>query len=126
MNSNLTQADFAKHAEEFFLNEVLPLLKEKGEQYSNGKAFTNFEEGSKLHDLTPGSYLMVMATKHWHNLCKKPDIQQSERIRDIIIYMLLLQAMYAEELAPVKTETPSFESVLKSRSIFEIRPRKDQ
>jgi hypothetical protein len=98
INSNITQADFAKYAEWFFKEKVMPILQEKGRQYSNGRAFTNFEEGSKLHDVTPGSYLMIMATKHWHNLCKKPDIEQEERIRDIIIYMLLLQAMYGADV----------------------------
>lgn len=97
INSKLTQSDFVKYADWFFTNKVMPILQEKGQQYSNGRAFTNFEEGSRLHDVSPGSYLMIMATKHWHNLCKKPDMEQEERIRDVIIYMLLLQAMYASD-----------------------------
>lgn len=113
INSVMTQAEFSKYAQWFFLEKVMPTLNEKGAQYSTGRAFTNFEQGSELHDVTPGSYLMIMATKHWHNLCKHPEGNQEERIRDIIVYMLLLQAMYDESNRPVdQEEVKSFESHL--------------
>lgn len=95
----MTQEEFQQAAETFFHNDILPLLQNKGAQYSNGRAFVNFEEGSALFGITPGKYLMIMATKHWHNLCKNPDYPNGpvvERCIDIIVYMLLLIMMYKE------------------------------
>lgn len=93
MNKDMTQDQFQKAATDFLTEEVLPLLRNKGAQYSNGKAFVNFEEGSAIHGITPGKYLMIQATKHWHNLCKNPDTNVQERCTDIIVYMLLLIMM---------------------------------
>ena len=93
---SMTQQEFQEAAEKFLYNNVLPFLQKKGAQYSNGRAFVNFEEGSALHDITPGKYLMIMATKHWHNLCKNPDSNVTERCTDIIVYMLLLIMMNKE------------------------------
>ena len=73
INSGMTQEQFQLEAGRFFWSKVMPLLKQKGAQYSTQKAFANFEEGSALHRITPGKYLMIQATKHWHNLCKNPD-----------------------------------------------------
>ena len=96
INSGMTQEQFQLEAGRFFWSKVMPLLKQKGAQYSTQKAFANFEEGSALHRITPGKYLMIQATKHWHNLCKNPDNNVAERCTDIIIYMLLLIMMTKE------------------------------
>ena len=97
MNSEMTQGEFQEQVEEYIKFELLPLLKSKGAHYSNGRAFVNFEEGSSLHGITPGKYLMILATKHWHNLCKNPDKNVAERCTDIIVYMLLLIMMNKEK-----------------------------
>lgn len=99
----MSQAEFAEHAEAFFQEKVLPLLQKKGQQYSDGdNAFHNFESGSKMFDgVTPQKYLMVMATKHWQNLCQLPEHNVEERAIDIIVYMLLLEAFNSREWVSV-------------------------
>lgn len=87
-----TQADFVTWAEQRII-EVLGVLQRKGQQYSKDTAFSNFIEGAKLHGISPQHYLMILATKHWHNLCKDPESDTAERTGDIIVYMLLLDAM---------------------------------
>ncbi len=96
-NKDLSQHQFQREAEKFFQSEIMPLLKRKGAEYSNEKAFVNFEEGSALHGISPEKYLMIQATKHWHNLCKNPEGNNLERCIDIIIYMLLLIMMNKEK-----------------------------
>lgn len=92
----ITQSEFQILARGVLKDEVIPLLERKGKQYSKESAFGNFEQGSALFDITPEHYLMVMATKHWHNLCKNPIENVKERCIDIIIYMLLLIVMTGE------------------------------
>ena len=82
MSKHMTQAQFQTKASAFLYEEVLPLLKSKGEQYSNEAAFANFIEGAAINHLPPAKYLIVMATKHWHNLCKNPFRNVKERAID--------------------------------------------
>lgn len=87
-----SQGDFVQWAGKR-LDEVMHTLERKGQQYSKDTAFSNFIEGAKLHGISPQHYLMILATKHWHNLCKDPESDTAERTGDIIVYMLLLDAM---------------------------------
>jgi hypothetical protein len=93
--AKMTQGDFVEWAGKY-LHEIMNTLEEKGQQYSKESAFSNFEEGASLNGVNPLEYLMILATKHWHALCKAPDSNTAERAKDIIIYMLLLIAMEEE------------------------------
>ena len=95
-NQRMTQGEFGEFAA-VRLQEILDLLKRKGREYSRQEAFTNFEEGARLHSLSPRKYLMILATKHWQNLCREPEGDIIERASDVIIYLLLLQAMSVQD-----------------------------
>jgi hypothetical protein len=87
------------------VKEILSLLTIKGDQYSQDSipALSNFIECAAVLDITPELDLMTVAQKHWHVLAKWASGNRSvtphdlrERIRDIIVYMLLLEFMIVD------------------------------
>lgn len=96
---DLSEETFAKYASSFFGQSIMKTLTNKGTQYSGDtpNALVNFLDGSKVINITPQSYLLAMATKHWLSLglwasgkSKQNNDQIVERCKDVIIYMLLL------------------------------------
>jgi len=100
-----TQAEFRAQVREIYVPNILSLISNKGEQYSedaSSPALANFTEPAQVLGHTPAHHLMTLATKQWFVICSwsndgsakeavKREIRQ--RIYDVIVYMLLLMFM---------------------------------
>lgn len=92
---------------EMTFTHINELLATKGEEYSsNTNRFENFLDGAREEDTQPEYVLWFMMLKHWLSLKKfrrelktsirRPLVMWSEKIDDMITYLILLKAMVAK------------------------------
>lgn len=106
-----TQRHFSEDFAPKQAEEILFLLKTKGQEYSKDSAFANFVSVSSMVRMSPFRYLMTVASKHWAALidfaCGRTNLEVEsarKRIQDVIIYLLLLLYMLTvkEETGEIK------------------------
>lgn len=97
-----TEADLAGYAEKFIEDEVLPLLRVKGQEYNAGgdsPAITNFLHGAEIARLSPERVLVTWASKQWGAVVRSTEggIRDRSALRsrvvDIIVYLVILLFM---------------------------------
>lgn len=90
--------------------EAIEIAKTKGEDYTKGShdALANFKEGGKDINLDPKKVAWIFMNKHYQaitNYVKTNGKSESEpiamRIKDMINYLVLLQAIIMEENSEV-------------------------
>ena len=96
----MTQNEFVDRAR-MHLDTLMQTLEEKGQTYSNEEAFANFEQAAVVLGISKEEYLLTLVVKHMLALLgiARGNVEQDydgvgSRTDDIIIYMLLLRAMY--------------------------------
>lgn len=112
--------EFITHVKDVTFKHISGLLDRKGNEYSNDEnRFENFLEGADVENTTPEKVLWFFVLKHFLSIKKfiretetpqrRPLSQWTEKIDDIITYMILLKAIVAKR-QEIETEIRNKES----------------
>ena len=98
----MTNEDFSVYFTERF-NEISQLRERKAKEYTKENAFENFEKASKFLSIPREKAALYYMTKHIISL--KDIIEHKdnlhllkEKTNDMVIYLILLEAMLLEEM----------------------------
>jgi len=91
------------------LSSITSTLAKKGSEYAMGDILYNFNRAAQTLQTTPEKSLLGMLVKHWVSMLdmiegKLPATETlvNEKLGDIINYLILLEAIFAEKRKGVK------------------------
>lgn len=99
----MNRSEFTELVKQEF-NHILEINQTKGKEYaSEADALSNFYRRSEELGISPKAVWAVFAGKHWDSImhyCKEGKVLSEPiegRIRDLILYLLLLEGLAREE-----------------------------
>lgn len=108
----MTKEDFLKLVVDPRLNRTKKLLLSKSKEYApSDNVFHNFNKGATMDGISPEQCLWDYMRKHLvsiHDMIKYPQTmtreKMSEKIGDLMCYLLLLEGLFSEPLIEILNE----------------------